>query len=151
MEDKKKPSISLKLKIMGNDYEVKFPTNGQLIDIETYKTILGKGANNSLYSNGDISSTMAFITIDMVATFTHLIPDLKKDLQGVKSILDLNPLQSKELRRIYLREYLPWYNDWMDYINQDTKEEEEEVEYEEDEGSGFSVDGKHEDKLPDLG
>lgn len=127
------PSKTLTLRILENEYEINFPTNGQLIDIETYKAALSKGTENNLLMSTSLPANIAFITIEMVATFTHVIPDFKKDLMGGKDLLDLNPIESKPLREAYIEQYLPWYNDWMKLINEDVKVEVEEPVGDEDE------------------
>lgn len=116
------PSKTLKLRILENEYEIDFPNNGQLIDIETYKQVLFKGTAQSLLMSSSMNANLAYITIEMVATFTHLIPDFKQDIMGGKNLLDLNPVESKPLRDVYLKVYLPWYNAWMEVINEDLKE-----------------------------
>lgn len=121
---KVQPSKTLKLTIAENEYEISFPTNGQLIDIETYKQALNKGTGNQLLFSSHPASQIAYITIEMVATFTHLIPEFKKDLMGGKDLLDLSPVESKPLRDAYMEEYLPWFNQWMDIINAPIKKEE---------------------------
>ena len=44
----------------------------------------------------------------MIATFTILIPQLKKDL-NVKSFFDLKEEETDELLNIYSEQFIPWY------------------------------------------
>ena len=125
-------SKTITLKIQDNEYEVSFPNNGQLIDIEVMKQGLSKGTQDSLLNGLGINANLAWMTIEMIATFTILIPDLTKSLQGVNSLLELDPIQSKELRKVYVDQYYKWYNEWMSEINDDTEKEDESPEFVED-------------------
>lgn len=126
------PSEKLTIKIQENEYEISFPNNGQLIDIESQKHTLSGGNVDSLLLGRTSSSNMAWVTVSMVATFSILIPDLIKSLR-VKSLLELTPMQSKELTNVYLKDYLKWYQEWEAIINEDLEKVEESPEFEEDE------------------
>jgi tRNA-dihydrouridine synthase len=114
--DELKKTITIKVK--ENEYEVKFPNNGQLMDIESMKQVLSKGHMDSMLISRNAQSNLVYITIDMISTFTILIPGLIKDLR-VDSLLDLDPIETKELRKIYVEQYHEWFNKWMDEINSD--------------------------------
>lgn len=128
------PSKTISLTIWDNEYEVKFPNNGQLIDIETFKIALGKGTKDNLLLNPTQNSILAYTTLEMVATFTYVIPELIEDLLGKKkSLLELSPIESKQLVDVYMKVYTPWHNDWMKVINADLqKVDEEEIVEDED-------------------
>jgi hypothetical protein len=121
-------SKKITIKIQENEYEVSFPNNGQLIDIEVMKQGLSKGTQDSLLSGLGINANLAWMTIEMIATFTILIPDLIKSLR-VENLLELDPMQSKELRKVYVDVYYKWYNEWMAEINDEVKEEEKSPEF----------------------
>lgn len=112
--------ISVPIEINGNrnNYSVKVPDVGQLIDIETSIFSLKKGTD--LIANGTKSAYLAHIASEMIATYNIMIPKLKKDL-NVESLLDLNPHQTKKMLRDYLEIFRPWWDSWIDIFN-DTSE-----------------------------
>lgn len=125
------PNEKLKITIQKNEYEISFPNNGQLIDIETKKQSLSSGMMDSLLLGKTTSSNMAWMTISMIATFSILIPDLIKSLR-VDSLLELTPIQSKEMVKVYMSEFLVWYHEWEDVINKDLDQEEKSPTFEKD-------------------
>ena len=113
------PSSELVLPLQGNNYIIKFPKVGQFIDIESRKAILSSGQYRSLSA----SYSPAVSYIDVFATFTILIPDLIKDLR-VESLFDLDLSELQPLVDFYEGKYLPWYNEWQDYLKTEKKSEE---------------------------
>jgi hypothetical protein len=118
------PNKNLTIKVQNNEYGINFPNNGQLIDIEAMKHKLSQGTMDMMLLGQTTTSNDAWITVSMIASFTILIPNLIKSLR-VKSLLELTPMQSKELRDVFLNSYLPWYQAWEDVINAPVEEEEE--------------------------
>lgn len=126
MEEKPKmPSETLKVSIGDYEYDIKFPNNGKLIDIESYKVNLTNGASKSLLF-GDTASQEAYMSLCAVATFEILIPDMFKNM-NIKSLLDLNPLQSKQILKAY-EKYYKWMAEWRRYINYDEEAEQKDEE-----------------------
>lgn len=115
------PAKSVEVKIGDNTYTINFPTNGQLIDIERRKVNLTDGTHKEMLMGIQESTQQAYMLVEAITTFTVLIPDLLKDL-NVKSLLDLNPMQSKGLLREYIKKYYPWFKDWMIIINEPVDE-----------------------------
>jgi hypothetical protein len=115
---------TITLKIKRNDYDCPFPNCGQLIDIENYKANLSKGQYRNLVNNMTLASLMSLDYIDCIATFSILIPKLFEDLR-VPNIFLLDLISMKEIVDVFKKEYLPWYNQWMDVISgkEDKKEE----------------------------
>lgn len=101
----------LNIQIQDNKFEIKFPNVGQLIDIESRKSLLASGQ----YKNMDKNDSFIIPYIDTLATFMVLIPELS-ELLRIQSLFDLSLLELKELLNIYNNQYLPWYNSWMDLI-----------------------------------
>lgn len=124
------PSRSIKVTISNREYSIKFPNNGQFIDIERNKIDLSNGnLKNMLF--GTPSGQLAYILIEAVATFSILIPDLVKDLD-VKSLLELDPYQSKQLVSAYEKHYYPWIEKWREVINAPVEQEDKEGDDEKD-------------------
>lgn len=117
-EQKQLPERKKTFKILENTYTVDFPTTGGLMEIEIMKAQLSRGQYSALAENATVNSSYSRFLIDMIATFTVLLPDLKKDM-NVKTISELNPLDSKKLLKIYLQEVLPWLNSWFEILNSD--------------------------------
>jgi hypothetical protein len=105
------PSRILKIKIQDNEFEIKFPNVGQIIDIATRKIILSSGQYLNLEKNDPFTTKY----IDVLATFTILLPELNSLLR-VESLFDLDLIDLKELLDVYDKEYLPWYNSWKEFI-----------------------------------
>lgn len=118
------PPKTLTVEIKDNSYDIKFPDTGKLIDIEEIKSRVSNGNYNSFFG-GTLSAEMVRLLIDTIATFTILIPDLKKDLV-VGSYFELELIDSIELLKVYRDKYLPWYNEWMTVITGLAKTTEEE-------------------------
>jgi hypothetical protein len=127
MEEKKEklkqPSNQIQIKIgmkgMENEYTIKFPTNGQLIDIERRKQSLTLGTGKDMLASNSATAYQAFILTEAIATFS-VLTTIEKDLNT--NIMDLTPLQSKSLVKAY-EKYYEWMQGWMEYINQDDEDE----------------------------
>jgi hypothetical protein len=94
----------------GNKYEVKFPNTGEYLDIMSIKSRL-----TSDLSLNDVYSSYAYLMAEMIATYTVMIPALKKDL-NVESISQLSLIESKELLDSYTDVYKPFFDGWMAVI-----------------------------------
>jgi hypothetical protein len=117
-------SRSVKVTIGENSYDVNFPNNGQLIDIEGKKAALTNGLYAQIAAMNNSMSNRALDMVDCLAYFVTLIPDLSKNLQGIKNVLELTPEQSKPLLRAYKKEFLPWFEGWMKELLKEEEEEE---------------------------
>ena len=118
------PSRTVKIQIQNNSYDVSFPNNGQLIDIESLKIKMSNDTHGQMLFGTSNSSNAAYILVETIATYSILIPQLKQDLK-VKSLLDLDFLQTKELTRTYNKIFYPWYKSWWDYINKPEEKEQD--------------------------
>ena len=121
-EEKKLPERKRTFKIEANSYDVEFPNTGQLLEIEILKVQLARGQYNEITNAGTINSNYSRLLIDMIAVFTVLFPQLKKDM-NVKTISELKVEDSKKLLQLYVKEILPWMNLWMDVMNSDDEDE----------------------------
>lgn len=114
--EKKMPERKKSFVIGGNTYTTEFPNTGGLIEIEIIKANLTSNQYLS-FSNASYAKYL----VDMIAVFNVLFPELKKDM-NVKAISELNPLDSKKLLTVYIKEVLPWMNEWYTLLNSDDEE-----------------------------
>lgn len=98
----------IQLEIRGNVYEITYPNTGQQIDMELLKAKIADGNYDILrFSNNPMFQQQAD-KIDMIATFSILIPRLKKDI-NVDSLFKLEEEASDELVKVYGEKFMPWY------------------------------------------
>lgn len=116
-EKKQMPAKTVDIQIGENTYKVNFPNNGQLIDIERRKITLTDGTHKDMLMGMSSGTQQAFMLVEAITTFTVLIPKLSTDL-NVKSLLDLDPMQSKKIVHQYTSKYYPWFSSWMDVVNE---------------------------------
>lgn len=109
------------IKIFDNEYEVVL-TNGSLIDIEKVKIQLSGGTHTAMGNSNTMASDRAYLTVEAIATFTILIPQLKKDLL-VSSLLDLPLLRTKVLIKAYIEQFFPWFKTYLEEVNRDEDSE----------------------------
>lgn len=100
------------LTIDDNTYSVKYPTIGQLMKIETVKSIYSGGQYGSLVRTGTKASNRALDLIDMVAHFTVLIPQLNEQFIGIKSIEDIDIVIGMKLVEVYNKSLKPFLEQW---------------------------------------
>lgn len=110
----------ISIRIKENAYTVKFPNIGQIIDIESRKAALSSGQYKNLVSAGTRFSIVALDYIDMISTFTIIIPDLIKDMNIDMFSLDLD--KGKELIKVYKKEVLPFMVSWLDLLEKEDEE-----------------------------
>ena len=106
---------TVKVKIQSKEYEVGFPTIGQILDIETRKHTLSNGQ----YRNFDLRTREL---LDATSCFSILIPALEKDLV-VDSIFDLNLQSGRELVESYKKDFKPWFEGWLEVLHENKKDE----------------------------
>ena len=110
------------LNVMGNDYIVKFPNVGQLMDMESMKMAL----TNNNYANMAFSGLKIHIfqldLADAISCLSVLIPDLKSNLD-IKNWRELDALRAKKIVEVYRESFLPWFKPLLDEL---TKIEEDE-------------------------
>lgn len=103
---------SVSISTSGNKYDVKFPNTGQYLDIQNIKSRL-----TSDLTLNDAYSSYAYMMAEMIATYTVMIPELKKDL-NVDSISKLSLFETKELLDSYNDVYKPFFDKWMAILTQ---------------------------------
>lgn len=113
--EKSLPKREITFKVQKNEYTIKFPNVGQLIDIEIKKATYSSGQYNTL-SSGNGMAYYASLLIDTIATFEVLVPELVKNMT-IKTIAELDLDQSSELLAVYKDVYVPWFSEWLTIIS----------------------------------
>lgn len=113
-------ATELNLKVLTNNYIIKFPNVGQMLDIESRKMALTGGQYRNLTLNPTASSLMALLNADMISTFSILIPEMAKDMKI--DFFELDIKTSKVLTNAFTKQFLPWYNEWMIELEKDEVE-----------------------------
>lgn len=108
------------LTIKGNAYTVDYPNTGQQIDVELLKAKITEGQYDALRFSQSILCQQQADKVDMIATFTALIPQLKKDI-NTDSLFKLAEEESDELVKVYSEQYLPWYQEIKEAIKNPKK------------------------------
>lgn len=114
---------TLLIKLFGNDYTIKFPNAGQIIDIENLKVAITKGSYSTMAASavGIPTQELALDLVDAIACFSVLIPELKSLLEekDISSILEMDLKQAKEIRTVYNKKFWPWYKEILDDLQSD--------------------------------
>ena len=111
------PVPVLQVEIGPNTYDIKIPNNGQFIDIESRKAKLTDGTYSQMLFGGS-PSQQAYLLTEVIATLTVLIPKLSKDL-NVGSMLELDPIQTKQIVKVYTKQIYPWLSQIREVANED--------------------------------
>ena len=101
---------SVTISIRQNDYQVAFPNTGQFLDIRAMKSRLVDDIRGNESLDG-----LAILLGEMAATYSVLIPELKKDI-NVESVFKLSMVESKELLDTYTEVYKPFFDEWMNIL-----------------------------------
>jgi len=114
----KTPSRDITIEIEGNEYSIKFPNNGQLLDIESKKILISNDTMSGLLHSTSLTGQAAYLLVEAISVFSVLLKDddrFQKDM-NVGSLLDLDLIQSKSLIDAYKDVYSPWMSSWMKYL-----------------------------------
>jgi hypothetical protein len=109
-KDKQDLKSEIVINIGDNSYTVKFPDTGQLIDIEQAKASIPSPRNQTT------SALWAYNLAIAIETFRIVIPSLQDDL-NVKNVYKLSLLESQKLVEAYIRQFKPWFDNWIDIIS----------------------------------
>lgn len=123
--EKKFPEKTKSFEYKGVKYTVEFPDTGDLMDMASLKSRLLDGQHEALSRSMQIDSRLALTISEAVAFLNVNCPDLQRSL-NVKSLLDLNLIDMREIAGIYLKDISPWYIDWIKKLNEPMQIEEEE-------------------------
>lgn len=96
------------LEVLNNSYTVDYPNTGNQIDIELLKAKISDGNYDTLrFSSNPLFQAQADV-IDMIATFSVLVPQLKEDM-NVKSFFELQEEETDVLMKVYTEQFIPWF------------------------------------------
>jgi hypothetical protein len=124
------PKIKI-LSIEGVSYNAKFPTVGQYIEIQNLKVALSNGNYEQMALSQFKGLTFSARLIDVISTFSVLIPDLLSDL-SVKSYTNLDPIIAKKLLKVFENDFQPWYQEWLKILFEEDEEKKEETKSEDE-------------------
>ena len=96
-----------------NEYTITYPKVGNIIDIENRKMLLSNNRYSHLVQSELVGAALAADMIEIICVMGILIPDLLKDLR-VDSIIDLGPIEMKNLIKVYRNDIAPWYYKWIE-------------------------------------
>lgn len=109
------------INVLNNEYEVKYPNTGEALDIALLKLQISEKYDLMKFSfNPEFQKEV--LKIDAMATFSILVPQLKKDL-NVKSFYELEEEQMDQVIVCYVEQFLTWYEPIQAEIRNPKKEE----------------------------
>lgn len=114
---------SVIVRIIDEDYTIKFPNAGQQMEIENKKMFLSDKTYRDQVLTGTRSAKYNLMLMDALAHFSVLIPNLGKKL-GVENYLELPPFTAKQLVIAYKNEFSPWYQEFLRELYKGIDEEE---------------------------
>jgi len=109
------------LKVKGNNYTIEFPNVGKFQRIESMKQVISQGMYSQLISTATLSTVEALNMVDMEAYLSILAPQLIKDLK-CDSFSELDIEDYLELKKVYLDQFVPWWNSILNLINPNERE-----------------------------
>lgn len=113
------------IKLSGNTYTLKYPTIGQVVDIETWKLTISKGKYLQMVGAGNLKAMEeALDYVDMCSYFLVLCPDLIRDAKV--DLTSLDTLDSVEIMDVYKTQFVPWWNNYLKAVRPEKKEEKKE-------------------------
>lgn len=115
------------VKILGKDYEVSFPTVGQLQDIEAMKLMMTNNKYTEMVIGGLTTNLFALDSADAIAYMSVMVPELKEDLK-VRNWRELDAFTTKKLIQDF-KEFMKWLKPLLDDLyNYDISEDGEQQE-----------------------
>ena len=105
----------------GKDYPIDYPNVGQTIKIERLKMSLssdefGESRYADMAKSGLKTQAQALDLIDAIAHLSTMIPALQDDAK-IGSYLQMDRFKAKELVKIFLEQYFPWYKQISDSLD----------------------------------
>lgn len=112
---------TVKINLLGKSFDVRFPNNGELIQIETRKVALSDGLYSDLITANSQSANIALDMIDSFATFIVLIPELDEMLEK-KSLLEMNVVEAQDFVVGYSKAFIPFFKGWVELMKEKAEE-----------------------------
>ncbi|MBS0031605.1 hypothetical protein ACTJJ0_30845 [Chitinophaga sp. 22321] len=109
--EQRMPQKSVTVKIGNNDYTISYPNTGQMIDIDILKSQFSSGNYEKLKYSYDSGFVRSAVTIDAVAIFNVMLPQLRDDLT-VKSLFALDREKMDVILNEYVAKVVPWMEEW---------------------------------------
>ena len=103
-------------------YSINIPTAGQLVDIETYKSVYTQGNYGKIIRSTTQQSSEALDLVDMNANLRALCPDLLSDWK-VNDLFELDIFDIQLVKSVYDDKILPWMKEWQDALKNIGKKE----------------------------
>jgi len=116
VKKKETPAKEISFKVLDNNYTVKYPNTGQMLQIESMKSTLTGDSYGSFMRAETTAAAIAQLTTDMIAFFTVACPQLRKDLK-VDTFSELEALDNKALLKTYVKTIRPWLTEWEQILN----------------------------------
>lgn len=113
---------SIQIEVSGNKYSIDFPNVGQYIEIENLKMSLTNGMYPQMALSPLKGAYFAIKLVDAISIFSVLVPKMREKLSGVKSYNDLDLVLGKQLVSVYEKQFMKWYQDWMNILLKDEEE-----------------------------
>lgn len=110
--------FNLNLQVEGQTFKVAFPNAGNLLDIWNMQMLMTQNNYATMANTGTKLGNFFIDAVDAIATFTVLVPELAKQLNGV-SFTEIEPKKMKQLVAIYRKQFYPWYRDILEQLLED--------------------------------
>jgi hypothetical protein len=94
------------------NYDVKFPNNKQIMDIQSDLSVILKGQAGNIVDSYTNDGLYAYNLALAICTFKNLVPELAKDLNFEK----MDALEGAKLVAVYVKQFAPWYNEWREIL-----------------------------------
>lgn len=107
--------ITKTVKFKENEYQLKYPTVGQIIDIRVREQQLSRGTVKDLIF-GTSADVDGYVYITTIAHIEVLLPQLVKDLKVPMQELSIVDFQG--LVDLYSEEIYPWLTEWNKQIKE---------------------------------
>lgn len=101
---------NLTMEIDGKFYTVNFPNVGEIFKIRSLSLALSSNQYTQLVESDMKIDSWTLLAIDMISTFSVLIPELKKEFKT--DFLQMSPIELNKYIKVYKKYYLPWYKHW---------------------------------------
>lgn len=108
---------------LNKQFPVNFPTVGDLLNIHSLQQQLTKGQYDKMATS---NLAMPLALLDIVDAYSHfkiLCPQLLSET-GIKEMSDLNPVQGRDLGKIYTEQLYPWLKTMQDELFGNVKKDE---------------------------